>query len=189
MATELDDLDITTELTFYDSRDDVLATGAWTPNTEGVKGVSVGDTVVGYSRGKYRVATVTKVGRKNVTIAYRTQGGVDQMRRLAAAFRSRDYDQVLRDLIARYERNRDFARQEADPATAKYWDKYRTDDETARYEREAAKTDAELRAEAEAEVAERRREGEGFLRLFDEQGPVALATVTTKVLNADDLLV
>ena len=48
--------------------------------------IEIGDLVAIYSRGRERVARVTKVGPKRVTAEYTTRGAVDEAQRIAGGF-------------------------------------------------------------------------------------------------------
>lgn len=67
--------------------------------------VNVGDFVWIYSRGQYRKVVVAKVGRKNISGIYVTQGGMDESRRIWESYQA-EYKGVSDEEIAT--RTRDY---------------------------------------------------------------------------------
>ena len=58
-------------------------------NPTPIRFVALGDIVAIHSRGQYRTAVVTKIGKTNVTTSYITAGGIEEAARWQEAYRTR----------------------------------------------------------------------------------------------------
>jgi hypothetical protein len=86
----------------------------------------IGQVVTLFSRNGFRTAVVVKVGRKNVTVLYATEGGIAEAIRTADMFAQRNSPAgrrlTARQCSERYRSDFAFWTAEANPATAKYRD-------------------------------------------------------------------
>lgn len=73
----------------------VLAESDYADEPLGIDNIELGQHVAAYSRGRVREAVVSKIGRKNVTVTYTTQGAIDAAHKIAS-----------RDLVAAEHANR-----------------------------------------------------------------------------------